>query len=335
MLEPSERFANALAMREAIQAQFKLLGIEDPRADLEAYFRDPPSYEAAQTEKLLLKLQEMGAEARKHGDVQGAANAYNRALAYAPNDTNLLRVVATLARAEDRRRMLRRSATPVMAILALGLSAFGVTKLVTAQRAEKDPVTRPRTDVSAVQGPVTTAPSSVSAPPKASVTTKPPRFTAAASASAPRKEPRLRTINITATEPPVGVLCAIDKETPQPVNPGQPISLSEGPHDFVFTCVGDMCIPQPTHVEASDKDGNMSVRMKIKDARIVVDGPVSGTYGVSQLPDVVLHPGVPVPVPMRAGSDTFTVIERGSGKSVTISARAGQEAHAAFPDLGP
>ncbi len=334
MLDPNERFASALAMREAIQAQFKFVGVEDPRADLESYFRDPPGYETAHTEKLLVKLQEQGAEARKKRDVQGAANAYNRALAYAPNDTQLLKVVATLARAEDRRRMLRRSATPVMAILALGLSAFGVTKLLTAQRAQKDPEVRTRPDPTSVLTAVTTAPSSVSAPPHASAQ-KQARIapTVQPSASAKSAQPKFRNVTITGTDPPMGVRCAIDKEAPLEVTAGTVLAMTDGPHDLVFSCVKNMCITNPTHMDASDKDFTLSIKMQIKDTQIIVDGPAAGTYGVKQFPGIILHPGVAVSVPMTSGSDTYSVVERGSGKTVTVSARAGEEVHAAFPDV--
>ncbi len=334
MLDPNARFENALAMREAIQAQFKHLGVDDPRADLEAYFRDPASYDTAHTERLLAKLQEMGADARKHGDVQGAANAYNRALAYAPNDTQLLKVVATLARAEDRRRMLRRSATPLMGLLALGLSAFGVTKLVTAQRMQKDPEVHTRPEVTAVKAVITAEPSSLPAP-RSSAQGRAPRSMAAASVSALKKEPKLRNVTVVATDPPMGVRCSVDKDAPIEVTAGTVIRLSDGPHDLAYSCVNNMCDTTGAHVDAGDGDANLTIKMKIKDAQIVVDGPAAGTYGVAQFPGLVLHPGVAVAVPMSAGSDYYTVVERGSGKKVTVAARAGAEVHAAFPDLQP
>ena len=335
MLDPNARFENATAMRDAIQAQFKHLGVENPRADLEAYFRDPPGYDAAHTEMLLARLQELGAEAREKGDVQGAANAYNRALAYAPSDTQLLKVVATLARAEDRRRMLRRSVTPLMAILALGLVAFGVTRFVTAQRARTEPEQRPRPEATAVTTVITAEPSSAIPAPRTSAGKPRIMATPQAPSASAKREPRLRNVTIIATDPLNGVRCSIDKQDPIEVVAGKVLALSDGPHDLVYSCVQDMCDTNIAHIDAGEQDATLSIKMKIKDAHIIVDGPVGDNYGVTQFPNLRLRAGVPMPVSMSTGSDTLIVVDRNTNKTVTVTAKPGQEVHATFPDLQP
>ena len=340
MLDPKERYENAVAMRDAILAQYKLLGIEDPRADLETYFRDPESYETAHTEMLVTRLQELGAIARKNKDVQGAANAYNRALAYAPNDTNLLRVVATLARAEERRLFVHRYAPPVSLIVVLGCCAFGVTRFI-AQHPSPQPIVGPtvadQVDPANSRPSVSTQPSGVAPVPSSQTTAfvKIPRVTAVPSV-VPKREIKLRDFLIGDVDPPGGVLCAVDTGPARSVTAGTVLpQATDGPHDLNFTCVNNMCDPQSKHIDASDRNETVSVKMTIRPALITVEGPASGSYGISQRPGTVLRPGVPVPVAMSAGTEIFTVKELASGKTVTITGRAGAQSRADFSDLPP
>jgi serine/threonine-protein kinase len=336
MLDPKERFESAIAMREAIQAQFKLLGVDDPRKDLEDYFRDPEGYDTAHTATLLARLQELGAEARKKRDVQGAANAYNRALAYAPNDTQLLRVVATLARAEDRRRMLKRGAGPVALVVLLGLVAFGVTRFVTAQRVQKQALPQPSAQASVVTSSAKLTPSATTPEPRASAP-KPRNITVAAPQLSAKKEPtKIRSLTFGSIEPENGVLCSVDGTPAKPVTEGLALTATDGSHQLAFSCVNDMCEPQKRAIEAGEKDENVSIIMTIRPAIITVEGPATGVYGIRQKPTITLRPGVPTKVPISGGgSEALTVIERGSGKTVSVNARAGAESKAEFTDLVP
>jgi len=169
--------------------------------------------------------------------------------------------------------------------------------------------------------------------PKASVLKTPLRAIPTMSASAPKPVPKLRTFRIASTDPPSGVWYAVDKDSPKEAVKDLTFEVPEGPHSISFTCVNDMCVPQTMPLPA--EDSSLSPAMKIKDARITVDGPAAGIYGLTQRPDVVLHAGVPTPVPMRGGSEPFTVVERNSGKTHTVSARAGSEVHVDFGDLQP
>src|SRR5260370_25762642 len=70
------------------------------------------------------RVRSLGDEARKRGDAISAAVDYNRALAQAPDDPQLLRIVAHMSRAEAAARLLRRLLTAALLLLAIGGAAW-------------------------------------------------------------------------------------------------------------------------------------------------------------------------------------------------------------------
>src|SRR4029077_12041041 len=87
----AQRFADAHAMRDPIVAELNRLGISSPGRELESWLASPSTFEAAHGKRMIEKLCALGNEARKRGQVLEAAADYNRALAHAPNDPQLLR----------------------------------------------------------------------------------------------------------------------------------------------------------------------------------------------------------------------------------------------------
>ncbi|MDP8999051.1 MAG: serine/threonine protein kinase, partial [Myxococcota bacterium] len=127
---PAGRFADANSMRDATAAELDRLGISAPAGELEAWLDDPQAYERAHAKRMIDKLCTLGNDARKRGDVLLAAGDYNRALAHAPDDPQLLRIVAAMNRAEARVRLVRRGVAALLLMLALGGVAFVVGRLV-------------------------------------------------------------------------------------------------------------------------------------------------------------------------------------------------------------
>src|SRR5690606_14585178 len=100
---------------------------------------------------------------RKRSDAVAAAADYNRALAYAPNDPSLLKVVASMQRSEARARLVRKAAPLVVGALVLGSGAYLVASAIKDQG---DDTPRP--------APVKTKPSATVAA-KGASTPSPPR----------------------------------------------------------------------------------------------------------------------------------------------------------------
>jgi serine/threonine-protein kinase len=180
----ADRFADAEAMRAALDGELERLGVAHPKYELEAWLDDAASYEKVHAGRMIETLCALGADARKTGDVlQGAAD-YNRALAHAPDDPQLLRIVARLSRDEARARFLRRAGAALLLMVGLGGVAYGVGKLLRVGTAE---------DI----GPLTEAKSA--APPQASA---PGQTTVGAATSAGPTDGRVRAQTPTATEAP-------------------------------------------------------------------------------------------------------------------------------------
>jgi hypothetical protein len=74
------------------------------------------------------RLCDLGSAARRAGDALSAAADYNRALAYAPTDPGLLKIVASMHRAEARAQLVKKVGPMLLVACALGIGAFFVTR---------------------------------------------------------------------------------------------------------------------------------------------------------------------------------------------------------------
>jgi serine/threonine-protein kinase len=338
--KPEARFPDATAMREAIAAELARLGMPPARPMLEAWLDDPEGWGAAHARRIIERLCALGAGARKRGDAVAAAADYNRALAYAPNDPSLLRVVASMQRSEARARLVRRVGPLVLAAAVLGPGAYLVARAL-----KSAPVTG-----SAL---LTTARPSAAAPPSSSVA-------AGASAVAPRASgraaagvatgaatrtiatpvvassgprPSQRTFVFGRLSPPFGVRMTIDgKQAPDP-DTGKSFVLDEKAHNLVFTCADDRCVPKAMPIPAGDTGDTLQVELTIAPARLVVDGDPSRSYGIEELPGVTISAGQESEIPLNAGEKAVYVFDRldtknrqlvtlAAGKRATVSFKA-------------
>lgn len=134
------RFQTALEFGECIREELVLLDIHDYANQFDRYFSEPDSYCVANDEQLLSRLLARGAQGQKTGDVQGAAADFNRALAFRPNDIEIIKRVAALTRGQATKRRAVRAALIVAGSVALGSAAFGVARVVRALEAVKPAV---------------------------------------------------------------------------------------------------------------------------------------------------------------------------------------------------
>ena len=118
--QPSERFADTTELAAALKQELATLGFDEPRSELARYLADPERYLESYGERILESLSGAGHAAREEGDVLRAAGFFNRALAFKPDDTQLLAEVAGLARRARRRRRIVRLGSG--ALLAAGLA---------------------------------------------------------------------------------------------------------------------------------------------------------------------------------------------------------------------
>lgn len=334
-----DRYSDAQAMRDALLAELGRVGIKAPRAELEAYFDDPAGWTEEHDRRLIGRLCELGGESRKRGDAVAAAADYNRALAYAPEDQQLLKIVASMHRAEARMRMFKRTAPLLLGVLALGTGAFFIARAVKGSGDNPIPfrpldtgtvaTTQPSVTVSAPSS-VTTIPSAIASTPKIAPSIVTTRLEAGV--ATPNGNGQKRSVLIASMRPANGVFVNVDGAGPREAGPGMSFLLDEKEHTLVFTCAMDLCDPHPMTVPADDKEHGLDVTLHIHPGKLFVEGEPTHAYGIDELPALTVVSGVPATIPMiNEGRRMITVFDRGDPtKKQTVSIPAGQQKTISF-----
>jgi serine/threonine-protein kinase len=124
---PEDRYASTGDLADAMEAELTTLGFADPAEELEAFLDDTEAYEEAYCSRIVGSLTELGRQARLAHEMPRAAGLFNRALAFRPDNTELLAEVAGLARRQRFRRTLRTGVMlggGVLAVVTAGLIGF-------------------------------------------------------------------------------------------------------------------------------------------------------------------------------------------------------------------
>ncbi|HEY3668227.1 MAG TPA: serine/threonine-protein kinase, partial [Polyangiaceae bacterium] len=148
--DASERYQSAGALGDALKQELSLLGFNEPRREVFDFLRDASGYEQRYEPRLLAELVNRATRARANKDFVAAAAAFNRALAFRPDDTDLLRQVAQIARGERLRRALVRAVAVVLTLtVALGV-VFAAALLFRSRRVTKLAAQAPAASASAL-----------------------------------------------------------------------------------------------------------------------------------------------------------------------------------------
>lgn len=320
--DPSMRYPDTASFRDALLAELgRIEGASVPtgRELLEAWFDDPEGWTAAHEEHLIARLCALGAEERRRGDAVAAAADYNRALAYAPNDPQLMRVASTMFRAEARKRVLRRVVPLVGAMAVLGPGSFFVARALTRTPA-RTPVVTPSAEPSSLASAVPSARGSAS-PSAVTSATAPvasdrrnvlnigqPRVVGQPDAGAVSSS---RSVKVASIQPANGVYVSIDGGPRVLVSPEGTWKLDRRAHRLLFSCANDLCEPAAQEVPPGEQDMIVSdVVLRIHPAKIVVHGESTHTYGVMEIPNLVISPGVATEIPMVRGDRIVTLFDR-------------------------
>ncbi len=136
---PEDRYPSVREMVADLRTELAVLGFDDPRRELEEFLTDGESYLAQHGSRVVTRLVELGRRARAERAVARAAACFNRALAYRPDDLELLRLVSGLAKAERFRRSVRRASVAALAVAALGAVAFGLARWLGSAPERREP----------------------------------------------------------------------------------------------------------------------------------------------------------------------------------------------------
>ncbi|MBX3221457.1 MAG: protein kinase [Labilithrix sp.] len=341
--KPEARFPDAQAMRDAIHAELTRLGMGSPKKEIEAWLDDPEGWTEEHDKRLIERLCVLGAASRKRGDAVAAASDYNRALAYAPNDPSLLKVVVSMQRSEARARIVRRVAPLVLGALVLGSGAYFVAKAFKTSPGDGSVTSAPPSADRA--GTVATSPSSKPTTPASGARSSsvagtptgpasvPAARTLATPVVAPSAKPGIpRIVTFSRLSPPFGVQMTIDGAPGPEPDPTKAFTLDDKAHKLVFTCKGDVCAPKTIQVEAGDSNVELDVALVIAHAKLVVEGDPTHSYGIQEIPTANVSGGGEIEIPMGASgtrdvhvfdrtdpSSPTQVVKLSAGKRATIS----------------
>jgi serine/threonine-protein kinase len=132
--EPRDRYASCSDVAEALRSELRSLGFEDPLAEIAAYLHDPKTYRVDFEERVVEALVARGRKAREDRDVPLATTSFNRALAFRPDDTDLISEVSSLARTERFRHALMQGVVILTGSLIIAAALGGVFKIVAKLR---------------------------------------------------------------------------------------------------------------------------------------------------------------------------------------------------------
>lgn len=323
--EPADRYPTVRAMRDALVAELARLDFGEPRAELEAWLDDPEGYEGRHSAKMVERLCALGAERRRRGDALAAAADYNRALAFAPHDSQLLRVVTSLQRRSRRVAFVRRLAPLLLVAVCAGVSAFGATRRL--RRATPPPPV-------AVVPSASVAPSASAAPPEPSselaAPSAPPRTPARPTVITRPPPPKTRAVTFVRLLPVAGVLVAVDGSPAGPASTDRVLTVDDKAHELTFSCAQDMCLPERRFLPAGEAPERLVVSLKIRDARLTVNGDPARTYGIVSRPGLTFRAGSVVSVAMSTGAAPFRVIELETQRVTPVYLKSGQLVTASF-----
>jgi eukaryotic-like serine/threonine-protein kinase len=153
--DAKDRYASALDVADALRAELRLLGFDDPPSEVAAYLQQPKQYRTDFETRVVAQLVLRGRKARESRDVPTATAAFNRALAYRPDDADLIAEVSSLARNERFRRALVQGAVILTGSLIIAAALGGVFKLVAKARGDERKKATAAASANKVAGPAT------------------------------------------------------------------------------------------------------------------------------------------------------------------------------------
>jgi serine/threonine-protein kinase len=335
------RFANAPAMRAAVAAELERLGFVPSVRELESWLEDSTRYAEDHRRRIVERLCSLGDEARRRRDSLSSASDYNRALANAPDDPGLLRIVVGIHRADARRRLAARIGIALAVTIAVAGGAHFLVRHRPSVVRAPSAVTVSPPEAAAVSSP----PSASTAPPEARphaptgpaqaapslvVSTRPVR-----ARPSPPVEPvngpdtRLATRTLTFDlTPPMGVTVTVDEQAPRSISTGDGLVIDGAEHQLLFTC--PVCTPVRRSVAAGDKSEMLAVALPVKPGTLVIDGAVGSTYQIVEHPELAVRAGANA-IPLRSTFERITVKQIETGATAPVRLEAGKTVEASFP----
>jgi tRNA A-37 threonylcarbamoyl transferase component Bud32 len=248
--DASDRYPSARALTDALKAELGKFGFTEPRREIFDFLRDADAYRKLYEPRLLEQLTLRAHAARAGKDFMSAAAAFNRALAFRPDDTDLLRQVAQIAHGERLRLALTRLAAAVAASAVLVAVVFGGVAWFRSRSARRVATALPSAMASGALGSVA-APSAEASDPSPSDSAARHRQAGDSAHHMGHARPPPSAATAAAETATVRVLVDGPKNATVKVDGqeivwfGPPHELTVGPHTFEFVPPNEECCVAP------------------------------------------------------------------------------------------
>jgi len=302
--DAKDRYASTLEVADALRAELRLVGFEDPASEIGAFLQDPKKYRVAFEARVVDALVTRGRASREARDVLAATTCFNRALAFRPDDTDLISEVSSLARTQRFRRALMQGAVILTGSLLIAVALGGVFKIVAKLRGtdHRKPVataTTARNVTGGSKAPAVGQPAG-SAQAVAPARKRGPRKPKVVE---PRKEVEGSASVTVVVNGPASATVSMDGAPFEPWF-GVAHDVPAGEHTFVFSPPNAECCVGPDSKTVTIVPGEpMQVRgtIKWKPAILEFKGPPLSTASCGEVADFSKGPGSVV-INMQGGS---------------------------------
>jgi eukaryotic-like serine/threonine-protein kinase len=327
--EADHRFASAAELCDALAAELELVGMTDHRRELAEFLADPKAYVADYEPRIVKRLVELGKRARAARDLPAAAACFNRALAFRPDDTELIRQVAGLAQTERMRRFTVRAGAIALGSLTLGAVAYGVTRAIAppaieqvAREAEPKPVLDPSAPLQPEPRVVERVPRTPASALEEPEKVKAPRVTGPLIPNEPKPKQKTRKVVINVQ----GSKAAIVRVDGEMVNWFQgEIELPIGARTFTVSPPDEDCceVPPPSLIKIVEGDDAQPIglRLPFRKATVALAGPTGAEATCGLLFRGPLAAGQSRAVDVASGTDASCNISGPDGPPKTSSIR--------------
>ena len=247
--DAKDRYASTLEVAEALRAELKLLGFDEPAHEIGAFLQDAKAYRPQFEERVVTALVVRGRKARQERDVPAATSSFNRALAYRPDDTDLIAEVSSLARNERFRRAVVQGLVILTGSLIIAAVLGGVFKLVAKIRGTDQ--RKPAASAAAANKPQGPAQLSAAQHDDSAGQVEKPKGRG-------KKKSERKAAAEAPKEPEVGTTASVQVVVVGPANAtvlmdgqpfenwfGVPHDIPVGEHSFVFKPPNEECCEQP------------------------------------------------------------------------------------------
>jgi len=290
--DPNDRFRHASELRSALADELNRLAI-DGEALLAQYVENPEGVAATYATQVVPKLVAAARQARKLRRVRNAADDFNRALAYHPDDKELLAEVARLGRYLGLRVWGLRAVFSLLILAVLGVGAFRIwqqRELTANEAAVRTLGSSMKSSDAQKQLPILGVPRVSSTEVNLGTRLPAPKSTRIAS---PPERPRLgatRSVKIVVSGPQNPIV-KLDSEEVEWF--GRQFKLTVGPHTFEFLPPNETCCEGPVkiirNIEASaDPESEQIVagRIELRPATLALRAPPGVQASCGQLGEI-------------------------------------------------